>query len=315
MTTISHASGLQVDIARWPGCQMPRTELTAALTFLAHKAGKSVRCAPFRDGGLSARSCTHYVRAIKQFSRWLWRDGRAPEYTLAHISGYNDAVDRRHDRRALTDAELAKLIAAAETGPELYGISGPDRAMLYRLAVGTGFRRNELRNLTPECFDLDSAPPTITVEAAYSKHRRRDVQPIRRDLADLVRPWLATRRKGRPVIDTSEWNWHRTAKMMRYDLKTAEVAFCDARGLYADFHSLRHTYITNIGRSGASMKTHQELARHSPSAKLRAVSLSNGEPGLTMRCTHTQLEDKVRALETLPPANPAAANGTRSAVA
>ncbi len=75
--------------------------------------------------------------------------------------------------------------------------------------------------------------------------------------------------------------------MMRHDLKTAELAFCDARGLYADFHSLRHTYITNIGRSGASMKTRQELARHS-------------EPGLTMRCTHTQLEDKVRALEGLP---------------
>jgi len=225
----------------------------------------------------------------------LWRDGRAAEYTLAHISGYNAAVDRRHDRRALTDAELAKLIAAAEKGPVVCGLSGRERAMLYRIAAGTGFRRNEIRSLTPESFDLDGDPPTITVEAAYSKHRRRDVQPIRRDLADLVRPWLATRRKGRPIIDTSEWNWHRTSKMMQHDLKTAEVAFCDARGLYADFHSLRHTYITNVGRSGASMKTHQELARHS-------------EPGLTMRYTHTQLEDKVRALEGLAPISPGETN-------
>ena len=124
--------------------------------------------------------------------------------------------------------------------------------------------------------------------------------PMTRDLADLVRPWLATKRKGRPIIDTSEWNWHKTAKMMRHDLKTAEVAFCDARGLYADFHALRHTYITNIGRSGATMKTHQELARHS-------------EPSLTMRYTHTQLEDKVRALESLPSAGPAEASLGRKA--
>lgn len=50
MTTISRTSDLRVDIARWSGCQVPRAELIGALTFLAHKAGKSVRCAPFRGG-------------------------------------------------------------------------------------------------------------------------------------------------------------------------------------------------------------------------------------------------------------------------
>jgi integrase len=48
-------------------------------------------------------------------------------------------------------------------------MTGPDRAMLYRVAVGTGFRANELRSLTPESFDLDANPPKVTVEAAYSK--------------------------------------------------------------------------------------------------------------------------------------------------
>lgn len=47
------------------------------------------------------------------------------------------------------------------------------------MAVGTGFRLNELRSLTPRSFDHDADPPAVTVEAAYSNRRRRDVQPIR----------------------------------------------------------------------------------------------------------------------------------------
>lgn len=36
----------------------------------------------------------------------------------------------------------------------------------------------------------------------------------------------------------------------------------DERGPFADFHTLRHTYISNIGRLPVRLKTHQELARH-----------------------------------------------------
>ena len=89
--------------------------------------------------------------------------------------------------------------------------------------------------------------------------------------------------------------------MTETDLAAAGVPFKDERNRYADFHSLRHTYITNIGRLPVSLKTHQELARHS-------------QPGLTMRYTHTQLEDKVRALEALPGVN-VAEDASQNAVA
>ena len=35
------------------------------------------------DDPLSLQTCNHYLRAIKQFSRWLWRDGRTREDPLA----------------------------------------------------------------------------------------------------------------------------------------------------------------------------------------------------------------------------------------
>lgn len=41
------------------------------------------------------------------------------------------------------------------------------------------------------------------------------------------------------------------------------LCYVDAAGRVADFHALRHTYITNLATAGVSPKTAQTLARHS----------------------------------------------------
>ena len=51
--------------------------------------------------------------------------------------------------------------------------------------------------------------------------------------------------------------------MLKHDLQAAGIPFVDENGLYADFHALRHTFITNMVRSGVNPKTAQSLARHS----------------------------------------------------
>jgi len=288
------------------------------------EVGASVKS---RNKGVSLQTCNHYLRALKQFTRWLWRDGRAREDALVHLAGYNVQLDRRHDRRALTDDELARLIRAAEKGQKVRAMTGPERAMLYQLAVGTGFRANELRSLTPESFDLDADPPTVTVQAGYSKRRRMDVQPIRCDLADLLRPWLAGKKAGHPVFNMPD----KPIKLIRPDLDAAHQAWLkearseeersqrrqsdfleyrDGEGRVADFHALRHTYISRLVASGANIKVAQELARHST-------------PTLTLgRYAHVQLVDQTRALDALPSIEPTraddaalAATGTDDAVA
>src|SRR5262245_24021626 len=95
--------------------------------------------------------------------------------------------------------ELIRLIQAARRGQEVLDIGGEDRSILYCLAAGTGFRAGELASLTPECFDLDANPATVQVNAGHSKRRRDDVQEIRPDLAELLRPWLAAKERGKPV--------------------------------------------------------------------------------------------------------------------
>jgi len=265
-----------------------------------------------RAGGASLQTCNHYLRGVKQFSRWLQRQKRTPDDPLAALAGFNAATDRRYVRRELTPEEMAYLLRTVESyTTAMHNMPGPDRAMAYRVALGTGFRAKELRSLTPASFDLDSDPPTVTVAAAYSKRRRQDVQPIRPDLAELLRPWLAaygrdehpfakmperTARMLRDDLDEARRRWLQEAKTdaERAELERSDfLKHIDADGRVLDFHGTRHTYISAIVAGGASVKTAQELARHST-------------PTLTIgRYSHTRSHDLAAALDALPSTAPA----------
>ncbi|HUU22353.1 MAG TPA: tyrosine-type recombinase/integrase, partial [Phycisphaerae bacterium] len=262
--------------------------------------------------GIGIQTHNHYVRSVKAFAHWMMREGRATQNPIAHLACLNARLDRRHDRRSLSVEEVRHLLAAASGGAPFRAISGPDRAALYRLALETGLRARELRSLTPESFNLDSDPPVVIVEAAYSKRRRRDEQPIRPEMVQVLRPWLIGKIAGEAVFIIPE----KQAEMLRHDLAVARrkwldepvtpadrhrreessfLAYRDESGRVADFHSLRHTYVTSLIRAGASVKEVQELARHS-------------DPRLTLGVyTHLGLQDKAAALRKLPSLAPAIA--------
>lgn len=210
----------------------------------------------------SARTCNKLLQAMTSFTRWLWREGRTPSNPLLAVTRLNVDVDRRRRRRELSSEEVRQLLATAEVGPAHQGLSGPDRAALYRLSLGTGFRASELASLTAANFNLQGEPPTITVSAGYSKRRREDVQPIQVDLAAFLRQWLAIRLRKALVFATMRLA-EKTAKMIAFDLGRAGIAECDANGQVADFHALRHTFISRVVRAGATVTEAQRLARHS----------------------------------------------------
>src|SRR5271157_4797541 len=154
-----------------------------------------------RERGFNQQMINHHIRAIKGFSRWLWREGRAREHALAHLSTSNPETDGRRVRRPLTPEEAARLVEATAASPTVKGMTGPDRAMLYAMAAGTGLRREELRTLTPERFNLNSDPPTVRVLACYPKNGREAFQPLPHALADQLAPWVALKAPGRPVFE------------------------------------------------------------------------------------------------------------------
>lgn len=220
----------------------------------------------------SARTANHAMGAIKAFSTWLEHAGRIKEAPKAFrlLKPFNEKADRKRVRRALTFLELAKLLAATEAGPSIhiYGktkskhsrieISGPMRAAIYRLAMGTGFRADELRSLVPESFQFAGAEPTVTLDAKAAKNGKEAIQPITRELAEGLKSFVSRAEPGKPALIVPD----RTAEMLAADLKRAGIP-CETSAGVVDFHALRHSYITHLIRSGVNPKIVQTLARHS----------------------------------------------------
>ena len=238
--------------------------------------------------GLSVQTSNHYLRAVKQFTRWLHRQKKLKADPLTHLDLLNVDVDRRHDRRALSDQEVEQLLAATQAGRKLLKMAPLDRYMLYVFALSTGLRASELASLKPESLSLESNPPTVKVKAGYSKRRRQDVLPLPADLLSHAKDWLAEKKNGMPLWPGT-WAKNRYAgRMLRADLEAAGIEYQDAEGLFADFHSLRHTYISNLARSGVPLATAQKLARHST-------------PVLTAaRYTHLDLTHQSQEVDKLP---------------
>jgi integrase len=239
---------------------------------------------------------------------------------LSHLSNINTSADRRHDRRALTHDEFTWLIKATSTGKQVEAMSGTDRAMLYVLAGWTGFRKGELGSLTKLSFRLDASPPTVTVAAGYSKRRRQDTQILHPDVVEELRMWLADETQLAPdqvlfpISGRAPGGIEKdTGKMIQRDLAAARdlrlenaetedertrreesdvLCYKNREGLFADFHSLRHFFITNLERAGVTPKLAQTLARHSD------IRLTLGI------YTHVGLHDQTAAISSLPgPAN------------
>ncbi len=181
--------------------------------------------------------------------------------------------------------------------------------MLYTVAANTGLRASELASLTPEAFNLHDEPPTVHCHGGYTKNGQEAVLPLRPDLVAALAAWLGNKPNGERLWPGT-WVAYSSAKMIRADLevtrqawlgeakepkerdrreKSSHLKYADASGRVADFHALRHTFISNLARAGVHPKNAQALARHSTIT-------------LTMDAyTHTILSDLAADVAKLPP--------------
>ena len=232
----------------------------------------------------STQTYNHYVAALKAFFNYV--DNHLGALRVNPTKGIKKRTVNDgsliHKRRAFTHEEADFLVNATK-GFALHpreSVSPIDRSFCYRLALHTGLRAKELSCLQPEDFDLKKN--TLTIKAAYSKGKRTNILPISRGLANILAPWLKTKK---PKTNVWSGAYHRgqLGKKLKKDMARAREHYIalasteeeaknrqaddflrwqDSSGLFADFHGLRATFITNLADLTSNIKEVQELARH-----------------------------------------------------
>jgi site-specific recombinase XerD len=226
---------------------------------------------------IGARTFNHYIQTLDGFCRWLLGTSRINRNPLTSVERLNAEVDVRHRRRSLSSAEMAKLIEGArQSKKKIQRYSGELLAKLYLFSYLTGLRRKELASLQPSSFNLSAQPPIVTVDAACSKHRKRDVLPLHSELVALLEQWL-------PQLGPSDFLFPKLERkktwfMVKRDLENVGIPYETEEG-FEDFHAAgRHSHITGLLQSGATLTQARELARH-------------GDIRMTMRYTHIGIDD------------------------
>jgi integrase len=184
----------------------------------------------------------------------------------------------------MTSGEIKTLLNTTENGPDRTGMTGPTRALLYRLACETGLRASELAALKESDFDL--AGRTVTLAAVHTKNKKGASLPLRVDTVERLRAFLAGKLPGAGVFNMPRIE--HVSKIVKADLTAAGIDPADDGSGKLDFHSLRHSFASLLIQSGVDVKTAQNLLRHST-------------PGLTLQVyTHTLRGSEQAAVDRLP---------------
>jgi integrase len=201
----------------------------------------------------SARTINSYIVSIKSFTRYLSEVEIIPQNPLTAIKKLNQEIDRRLVRRALTENEIERLLAAAKQ-------RSAEHHLIYRLFLGTGLWSTELSLLAPS--QVNFAKCRLTIEAAKTKNKKPDILPLRPNLTADLKEWIDT--KGtKPTERIFHFNVYSIVKVFYRVLKAAGIERKSSDGRSIDVHSLRKTFGTRLATAGVPLTTVQRLMRHS----------------------------------------------------
>jgi integrase len=233
------------------------------------------------DAGIGQRTFNAYLKTVKHFARWMIQERRATSSPLEHLRCVTQ-TEKRRERRALSLEEQRQLLTVTAQEPARYNMTGPERSLVYRVALETGLRANEIRQLTPAAFDFEAC--TVSLSGTYTKNKQAAELDLKRQTAAEIKVFLTDKPPNARAFAMPCCG----SRMIKVDLAAAGIDYRDSAGRVADFHSLRHSFVTNLARAGVHPSDAQALARHSTIA-------------LTMNCyTHSLRADLKRIINEQP---------------
>jgi integrase len=253
--------------------------------------------------GMGARTKNLHRASAVAFCNWCVAAGRMTVNPFSKVKKANEDADPRRKRRAMNEDELTRLLEVARRRPLLDRMTvrrgknkgkavaklrestkirleklGWERALIYKTLVLTGLRKKELASLVAGQLEIDGPVAFLELEAGDEKNREGSDIPIRADLADDLRQWLAAkleackaeaRRQGEPIparlpTDTPVFTVpDKLVRVLDRDLMAAGIPKRDERGRTVDVHALRHSFGTLLSKGGVSPRTAQAAMRHS----------------------------------------------------
>ena len=197
---------------------------------------------------LAPKTLNDYLSLANTFFNWLVKYDRLNKNPLLRVTTLERQMVK--PRRAFSDREFNNLVSVAP----------PRRRIVYLLAAYTGLRRGELKQLRWGDLKIQGDEAWLAVRASTTKNRKSANMPLRRE---IVQELLAIK----PEYSKPEYLMLKckVPKMERFkkDLQLAGVKYVDQEGRVADFHSLRHTFATNLSKSGVTPRIAMEMMRHS----------------------------------------------------
>jgi integrase len=170
----------------------------------------------------------------------------------------------------LIDDEAFALLKAAPVA----------RREKYAWSLFAGLRRGELADLRYGDLHLDAPKPFIKLREEQTKNGKSDVLPLH--------PYLVKMLNGRTgAADARVVSSVPDMKTVTKDLLRANVELVNKAGRRADYHALRHTFCTNLDRTGCSFTTKRALMRHADS-------------GVTEGYSHARIGELAAAIDRLP---------------
>jgi integrase len=201
-----------------------------------------------KDGGTPTVAYRNgFVKRGKAFAKWLTPD-RLTVNPLSRLQrGSTVRAEKRRARRAGTDAEVVVLVDQI----------GESRRLPLLLTLLAGLRRSEAASLKWGDVDVVSAVPVIRCRPEWTKNGNADVIPLHPVLvAHLLAAGVGP--SGASVVGSVP-----DVKTIRRALERGGQEFVNVRGERLDHHALRHTFVTNLSRTGCTRPTRKALARHS----------------------------------------------------
>ena len=239
-----------------------RRDLGAFAEFLAKERIEDVRevdsyhvrqfAAESYRRGMSPRSISRRLSAVRSFYAYLVRESRVPANVAVHVQAPRPS---RRLPAALDADQVSRLLE--RTGESEVILR--DRAM-FELMYSSGLRLAELIALN--ATDIDLADRTVRVTG---KGRKTRVVPVGTQAVDALRQWLLVRLKlaasDEPALFVSQRGTRLAGRSVQARLKD----WGRQQGLATRVHPhmLRHSFASHILESSGNLRAVQELLGHS----------------------------------------------------